>query len=270
MSWAAKQRGFSLLELLIAATVFLILLGVIAGGVVTGSAGLNSLVSSSELNEDMQIAGQLITESVAGALYLYPPGAELQLNSRGSFTVRNPRTNDNVWQVGTDPVLAFLDAPEDETKPCSGSSPEGCIYFMAYYPVERSAYLRGSSFGEYLADARNDASWVLMEYRKRLELSSLSPNDTVPLSFSRGQGRMLADLILPGGFNLPSEEMRCALNNRADATPENCLLLMDNYQARARDGLVMAEVTLEAAYTRRSGVIRSPQLGFAVAKRNLR
>ena len=266
----ATQQGFSLLELLIAGAILVIILGLVATGIGSGANAVDTLVSETDLTQDTRVAGQLIADELARATYVYPPGAALSLNSRGSFTTRNPRTNSNIWQVGSDPILALLQSPENIEQDCERDTPAGCIYFVAYYPIKRSVYLANSSFGRYLSDVRNEDAHVLMEYRKRLDLRELEPAESVPLEITRGQGRLLADFIAPDGFTVPRADMVCQVHNQPDVRSEHCIVLESDYKGIPEDTLTSGTFDLMARYVRRRGVATTPRVSYMIAKRNLR
>lgn len=266
---AAKQ-GFSLLELLIAGAILVIILGLVATGIGSSANAVDALVSETDLTQDTRVAGQLIADELARAMYIYPPGAALSLNSQSSFTTRNPRNDSNTWQVGSDPILALLQSPRNVKQACDADTPAGCIYFVAYYPVERSVYLANSSFGQYLSDARNEDAHVLMEYRKRLDLSELGRAKSVPLKVTRGQGRLLADFIAPDGFSVPRADMICQVHNQADVRGEHCTVLESDYKGIPEDTLASGTFELMARYVRRRGVATTPRVSYTIAKRNLR
>ena len=176
---SCQKNGFTLIELLVAAAILLIILGLVTTGIGGGSNAVSAVVTSSELNEDTRVAGQMIADGVARAVYVYPPGARLSLNGPSSYSVKNPRTGSNLWQVGTDPILAYLENPEDIAVEClrtvtlaDGSTVQvgdetGCLYFVAYYPIKRSLLVQRDAYA-HLADSRNADAWILLEYRKRL------------------------------------------------------------------------------------------------------
>ena len=267
-------KGFSLLELLIAGAILVLLLGLIATGIGSGANTVDTLVSETDLTQDTRVAGQLIADEVARALYIYPPGTNLSLNTPSSFTTRNPSTNSNVWKVGHDPILAFLQSPRDESQVCDGDTPAGCLYFVAYYPIKRSLYLAESSFGQYLSDVRNEDALILLEYRKRLDSGALERGDEVPVNIGGGRGRLLADFVAPGGFAVPRFSMVCQLFNQPDASAEHCAVLESasqepGFKSVPSNTLVSAKIELEARYVKRRGVAVTPRTSHSVAKRNV-
>ncbi len=106
------------------------------------------------------------------------------LSTSGDFMVRPDKvataTDARTWEVGkaTAPILAMIVAPrEPTTKACVLATKEaGCYYFVAYYPVKRSAVSRKSatdlSTDRLNADENNKDNWVLMEYREALTVES--------------------------------------------------------------------------------------------------
>ena len=218
----AKQRGFTLIELLIASGVMVIILGIIAQSFRWGGQEVTRSFAITDISEDTRLSGQLIADEVARAVYVYPPGTNITLGS--GYTTRKPSiiyksdgttvastTPLNIWTVGTDPILAMLVAPTT-VGACDVTTTieSNCLYFVAYYPVERSGVVSNSS-GAFNpgADPLNSSNWVLFELRSRVDSPSLATStgsayNLPALSYTGSalSGYILADHIDAGGFKI--------------------------------------------------------------------
>jgi type II secretory pathway pseudopilin PulG len=272
-----SRAGLTLVELLIAGAILIVILGLVTSGIQSGSSVVTQVVSESEILEDTRVAAQLIADSVAKAVYIYPPGAVLTLNSAGSWTVLNPNTNKNLWRIGTDPMLAFIEAPQRTDVTCSdsGTGKDGCLYFVAYYPVKRSTVSKQDDY-KYLAEVQNDSSWMLFEYRKRLDVAKLSADTLLPLSSQTGlkqvQGRILADYIVPTtGFQVINPVCKKRITEAELATEgaavcEDFKKLYDPFYLKTMSS---AQFTLQAKVVRGTRAVQTPVFTLAVAPRNL-
>ncbi len=278
-----SKAGFTLVELLIAGAILVVILGLIANGIQSGSSVVTQVVSESEILEDTRVAAQLIADSAARAVYVYPPGAVLTLNSAGSWTVLNPNTNKNLWRIGTDPMLAFIEAPQRNDIPCVTTDSKGkkkinddaCLFFVAYYPVKRSTVAKQANYS-YLAEPANDPSWMLFEYRKGLEISELNADTPLPLSSLTGlkevQGRILADYITPmTGFQIVNPICRSRITE-ADPPIESASVCEDFkklYDPFYLKTMSSAQFTLQTKVTRGGRTLETPLMTFAVTPKNL-
>jgi type II secretory pathway pseudopilin PulG len=272
-----SQLGLTLVELLLAGAILIVILGLVTSGIQTGSGVVTQVVSEGEILEDTRVAAQLIADSVARAVYVYPPGAVLTLNSAGSWTVLNPKTNKNLWRIGTDPMLAFIEAPQQIDIPCADTETgkDGCLYFVAYYPVKRSTVTKQPET-KYLAEAQNDSSWMLFEYRKRLDVAKLNADTTLPLSSLTGlkqaQGRILADYIAPNtGFQILNPICRTRITESELPTEsatvcEDFKKLYDPFYLKTMSS---AQFALQARVARGTRTVETPVFTLSVAPRNL-
>jgi type II secretory pathway pseudopilin PulG len=278
-----KNAGLTLVELLVAAAIMLVVLGLITSGIQSGSGVVTQVVSEGEILEDTRVAAQLIADTVAKAVYVYPPGATLTLNSAGSWTVLNPRTNKNLWRIGTDPMLAFIEAPKRTDLPCvfidekgkKQNNEDACLFFVAYYPVKRSTVAKQKNYS-YLTEAQNDSSWMLFEYRKSLDHSKLSADTPLPLSSQTGlkevQGRILADYIVPTtGFQIINQVCRTRITESEVATEgaSVCKDLETFYDPFYLKTMSSAQFTLQAKVTRGTRTVETPVVTLAITPRNL-
>lgn len=272
-----NTAGLTLVELLIAGAILIVILGLVTSGIQSGSGVVTQVVSESEILEDTRVAAQLIADGVARAVYIYPPGAVLTLNSAGSWTVLNPKTNKNLWRIGTDPMLAFIEAPQRTDVACADTEAgkDGCLYFVAYYPVKRSTVAKQDEY-KYLVEAQNDSSWMLFEYRKRLDVAKLSADTTLPLSSLTGlkqaQGRILADYIAPNtGFQILNPVCRTRITEselptESTAVCEDFKKLYDPFYLKT---LSSAQFALQAKVVRGTRTVETPVFTLAVTPRNL-
>jgi type II secretory pathway pseudopilin PulG len=277
------QVGLTMIELLIAAAILVVILGLVANGIQSGGGVVTQVVSESELLEDTRVAGQLIADSAARAVYVYPPGTTLSLNSAGSWTVQNPKNNKNVWKIGTDPMLAFIEAPRESSGVCVGTDKDGkkklneaaCLSFVAYYPVKRATVAKQDNY-KYLAEPQNEGAWMLFEYRKTLELTKLTADTPLPISsqtgLSGGQGRILADYLLPTtGFTLLNQVCRSRITT-AEPASESAALCDDfkkSYDPFYLNTMSSGEFSLQAKVVKGRSTVTTPLMTFAVTPRNL-
>ncbi len=278
-----SQLGLTLTELLIASAILVVILGLVANGIQSGGGVVTQVVSESELLEDTRVAAQLMADSASRAVYIYPPGATVSLNSAGSWTVQNPKNNKNIWKIGTDPMLAFIEAPQRSDTACVGVDKDGkkklnetaCLSFVAYYPVKRATVAKQENY-KYLAEVQNDSSWMLFEYRKTLELTKLSADTPLPLSsatgLSAGQGRILADYILPDtGFQILSQVCRSRATESQPASEGTaiCNDFKKSYDPFYLKTMSSAEFSLQAKVIKGRTTVETPLMTFAVTPRNL-
>ena len=200
-----KTHGFSVLELLLASSLLLVVLGVITKGLINGGLVTKKVVLEHEILEDASSMGNMIADKITQAIYVYPPGVQLELSTSGEVTTQKPGTSSSIWTVDTDPIIAFLERPKDSTATCSSTVTDGCIFFYAYYPVKRSVITQTSGPYPYLKDDNNNTAWTLFEYQKRLDstytdmasgLHSIPTGDSV----AGGVGTFIADYLKENSF----------------------------------------------------------------------
>lgn len=97
-----RKTGFTLIEMLIAAAIGVVILTLIAAGLRSSGDSLRFIQNNQLLTEDLRNAGNLISDYLSVAAFVYPPGVTLSIGSAGGYSVRNPRTGDNTWQTGLD------------------------------------------------------------------------------------------------------------------------------------------------------------------------
>jgi type II secretory pathway pseudopilin PulG len=210
----ALRQGFTLLELLLAAGITLLLLGLIAQGLRSSSDTSRYIQTSQSALEDLRFAGNFVSDYLSTAVFIYPKGITLTLNSGcESYTVCNPLTNSNKWTIGTDPIIAAILPPEDSSITCADSSTgkRGCYRFFAAYTLSRGKVVEAASGAENPGpDPINNDKWTLYVNLKYLsdpkeqkdfqdnEISFTPPNPKIPVKLTNTQGNLLADYIKAG------------------------------------------------------------------------
>ncbi|MCS7067185.1 MAG: type II secretion system protein [Meiothermus sp.] len=193
-----RTTGLTLIEMLIAALVGVAILGLIAAGLRSSSDSLRFVQNSQLLTEDLRNAGNLVSDYIAKAAFIYPPGVTLTIGSTGGYTVRNPNTNNNTWRIGQDPAIALLWPPTVE----NGVE---VVKFVMIYPLNRGWVVSQATGAENPGpDPANNNKWLLYIYERNLQVgSSRLPNGlplTIPTDLSGSSGNLLADYVQPGGF----------------------------------------------------------------------
>jgi len=154
-----SNKGLSLLELLLATAIFISILAFITRGLISSSQVVDKIINEAQLIEDTRSAGQIISDSINKAAYIYPPNKQISLNSSGSWTVENPNGNKNIWLTGSDPIIAFIEQAE-KTGECSKKNKQACLYFVAYYPIKRNTVVKRASYGQAIKDDKNNNAWA--------------------------------------------------------------------------------------------------------------
>jgi len=191
------RAGITLVEMLIAAVIGVAILGLIAAGLRSGSDSLRFVQSAQLLTEDLRNAGNLVSDYLSTAAFIYPPGATLTIGSANGYTVRNPRNSSNTWQIGKDPAIALLQPPRLE----GGVE---VVKFVMIYPLQRGWVVSRATGAENPGpDPANNDKWLLYIYERNLAVGSRLPNGlpaTIPTTVPDSSGNLLADYLQPGGF----------------------------------------------------------------------
>ncbi len=255
-----SRKALSLVELLIASAIFISILAFITRGLISSSTVVDKIINEAQLIEDTRSAGQIISDSLNRAVYIYPPNKKISLNSPGSWTVENPNGNKNIWLTGNDPIIAFIEASE-QTGICSKSNKKACLYFVAYYPIKRTTIVKKASYGQALKDDNNNDAWVLFEYRKRLAINQLSEAQQPPLNIKASSGKLLADFIAPDiGFKI---------TNISCKNPDGTSTCKSNSEPDFKETISSGEFILLAQYNKKIGFNKSPKMVFNISARNL-
>lgn len=186
-----NQKGLSLIELLIASLILVFILAFIAQGWRSTSQGTSLVANKSALLEDARSAGQTISDFAQGAVYVYPPGVTLTLNTgamAGNYRVTNPATGGNQWTVGDDNIVAFIEDrknndPKFACKPTGKpEEADSCLVFVAYYVLDRANVVKVATGKENPGeDPFNGQNGMLYEYRLQLDLDELSDTVSGPM-----------------------------------------------------------------------------------------
>ncbi len=193
-----RKKGLSLVEMLIAAVIGVVILTLIAAGLRSGSDSLRFVQNAQLLTEDLRNAGNLVGDYLSSAAFVYPPGVTLSLGSVNGYSVRNPRTGDNTWRTGLDPVIALLQPPRVE----NGVE---VVKFVMIYPLNRGWVVARATGAENPGpDPANNDKWLLYIYERNLLVdSNRLPNGlpaVLPTTIPGSSGNLLADYVQPGGF----------------------------------------------------------------------
>ena len=208
-----RQQGLTLVELLVAMALIGIVMTALLNFFTQGSRISTQSSSRAELQQEILNAQQLIAGKLKEAFYIYPPGSS-NITLTTTDLTRNPLTSGNSWNItstATDnhPMLAMILPPRNLALGCVAATtaapdPAGCYRFIAYYPVKRSDWLRGTvadSARNPGADANNDTSaWVLAEYRRVMPTTftpSAFPFTAAPTPPTSSTANILSDYIAP-------------------------------------------------------------------------
>lgn len=213
-----RRQGFTILELLLAASITLLLLGLIAQGLRSSNDTSRYIQTAQTALEDLRFAGNLISDYLSTAVFIYPKGITLMLNTLTngkctSYTVCNPLTQSNTWTIGTDPIIAAILPPEDPSVTCADTDTGklGCYRFFAAYALSRGEVVKAATGAENPGpDPANDDKWTLYINQKYLsdpeeqrdfkdaQITFTPPNANIPVKLTNTQGNLLADYIKPG------------------------------------------------------------------------
>lgn len=220
------SRGLTLVELLVAASIAVILLGVVVLALNQSTLAVRLHQDNQLLTEDVRAAVGLMADYVNASLAVYPPGFTLTLGSDHAYTVRNPRTRDGRWIVGTDPILAMVLPPRDTSVPCSEAQENGCFRFAAFYLLSRQDVVgQATGAANPGADPLNDGEARLLYMYQRVlldwpratsgsegagGLEALEQEVPFPNEVGGARGFLLADYIRGDG-TLPGLELNFRL-----------------------------------------------------------
>lgn len=276
-----SQKGLSLIEILVALTVATVLFTVVARVMSSGSKGLTTLISNSELLEETRYAGEIIYSSLQNAVYVYPPQTELRLNRNAEYHTQNPRTSNSKWLVGSDPIIAMIVAPKTGTTTCL-VDPNACLTFVAYYTVKRSLVTSASGLtyagGSLPFDSTNPDALMLFEYRKVLNVSEFGIGVLPPVNHentsSAGRledvtGRLVADYIDPNdGFVITPTY--CKTGGGLYSNNIACPDIGETPLALSHENTMLSgSFTLSGLYKKGRQNHITPKLDFAFSPRNL-
>jgi prepilin-type N-terminal cleavage/methylation domain-containing protein len=278
-----QQSGLTLVEVLIASSILLVLLGLITSGIQSGGGVVGTISSQRELIEETRYAGNIMSDEISKAVYVYRSGLKLTLPD--SYKTQSPATNNNKWTVGSTaaPILALIQPPEIPGGTCNVvSAKTNCMTFIAYYPVLRSVVMANAPAQEKPKDpGDSDNVWVVYEYRETLPATRFDSSTingaitsvptTFPMTAGQGEAFIMADYISPstGFFTLtqcasPDKDVTGTLRLVAcDALPDASNPSTD-YSNSVRNG----QFILSAKEASHNKIVKTPELRFAVAPRN--
>lgn len=215
----AHQSGFTLVELLISLGILSLLLTAVVSVNIGTSRSAAGLQARNALQPELQLTQNYMASKLAQASYVFQPGAYIQMTSTGNTTKNyaNGPTGNYSWQVGTDPIIAFIVPPKTVTPggcvagaaatPSTAST--YCYAFYAFYAMNRTNYLAAvSGADDPGANSANDATAsVLMEYRGYYSaIASYGGNSysTAAVDIPTGnRGRLLMDFVAPSNATFP-------------------------------------------------------------------
>lgn len=265
--------GFSLVELLVAAAIAIIILGLITQGLKGGASATALVQNQQKLLEDLRASGNFLADTFSRAAYIYPPGTQITLNTKGSYTVHNTHTDGNIWTVGQDPFVAGLLPPEVPGNACQPDKDKddyttsGCLYFVAFYTIQRSYIVKhAGGAANPGSDAQNKEDEVLYYYSK--VTSDRQVPDPPPTTFGDASGSLVADYLAPEG-------MAVAINRCVGTltTPTGCPEADSvTSEPSASGSATRVKVSLQGRIVRRDRTVVVPRapLDFYFAPRNLR
>jgi Prokaryotic N-terminal methylation motif len=277
-----QQSGLTLIEVLIASSILIVLLGLITNGIQSGGSVVSTISAQRELIEETRYAGNIISDELSEAIYIYRSGLTITLPA--SYKTTNPSTSNSVWTVGstTGPILAMVQPPET-TGTCNVTTAKSnCMTFVAYYPVLRSVVMANATADEKPKDpGDSDNVWVIYEYRETLPANRFASFNgsgairRVPINFPRttGQGGafIIADYISPSsGFLTFTQCTDPSPNISGVLRLVDCTLLPDaaaptrEYSNSVRGG----QFILSAKEIQRGKTVKTPELRFPIAPRN--
>lgn len=297
-----RNHGFTLIELLVASAIALLVLGLVASGIQSGSSATRVIQTQQQMLEDVRVAGNYIADTVASAVYVFPPGTTLTIGGNG-YTSKNPSSNNNIWTVGTDPVIALITPPSLTNQQCkySGSQSQdpSCYQFKAFYILNRGAVVTAATGAENPGtDPINNSRWMIYEYRENLRPSSASGgtwNDLYEQNMSKtnwlnplpevaqgalpslvrlygnntGGGNLLADYIQPNaGFSLDFATSSCNawLQAKKTLVQSSCVAVTGDPERTY--SLARISLTLVAQKLGQQPAT-TPTLSFMLSPRNL-
>ena len=269
-------KGITLVELLVAAAIFVAILAIIMAGLRGSTQAVGTVLNETELLEDLRASGQVMTDSLSKAVYIYPPGAEISLNKNATWSVTNPLLQSNTWRIGQDPIIAFIQAPDNPLlgQDRCASNTDACLKFVAYYALSREAVLKGinEKYRPFLTDPNNSEGWMLFEYRRNLSIGVLDEVNSPPKNSSDGlvDGRasLVIDKIKPLSGFVPFAKVACRDEGAFD---EECndMTLLPETPFHFLETVALGEFQLELEYKQRGKTYTSPVLRFPIAPKNL-
>jgi prepilin-type N-terminal cleavage/methylation domain-containing protein len=301
-----RRSGFTLLEVLISMGILGIILTAVMGGIQSGNTTLGIAVSKSDLLEEIRNAGQIMSDEMAKASYIYPPGTTLNLGT--DYKVRQPgataTVGGTVWKTGVvaTPMLAMI-LPPITSGTCTTTDTQFCSTFVAYYPVLRSEVeekLKVNGLPVLQVTSWTSSLWTLYEFRcslrfKELDATAVPPTDlTVTANCGTASMSMLLDYVRPydatsaiSGFSIDyltsTNACRRPVSGSAKFEAVDCSTLKSDLTAQPGPPVVPAKYTqgrfttvvqgrfsLRLRIQQRSNLkVETPEFLFPITPRNL-
>jgi hypothetical protein len=275
------RRGLTLLEVLLTALIALVLLGLTAQGIMRGSEITRLVTTQQELLEDVRTAGAFLSDRFARAAYVYPPGTTITLGTANDYWARKPKSSSNNWQIGSDPMVAFILPPENPAvaKQCLtnlASDPDGCLRFVAFFMLERSHVLANAPASVRPdTNEQSNSDWVLYYFSCPMIDAACGngPWNAVPDSksvkllptqFAGSSAQFVADYINPAAFSL---SFGCAMDSNRVTLNATC----NSGSLKSIDTAATVELTLQSRINRggRTTLVPNPHLTIRASARNL-
>ncbi|WP_052351686.1 hypothetical protein [Deinococcus pimensis] len=188
----------TLVELLLAGALGLLVLAAISLFIRNGTNAAESVEAQRRLLEDTRAAGNYLSDVLASAAYVYPPGLTLTLSAPSAYAVRNPATGKGTWTIGTHPVVAALLLPRDPTRTCDTSrTPEGCVRFVAFYALSR-AHVEANAPAEVNPGPGPSDARALYVLRAALNMSRVPESAPLTVTASEDASLLIDNLDDPG------------------------------------------------------------------------
>lgn len=173
-----RRRGFSLVELLVAAAVLAIILAILGGFLVSNARISTRQMSSAEANMTLQQSLFRLTEIVSQAHYIYPAWLEISASSK---------TGSKTFKTGRDVLALLVPVGSNYCRP-SNPSERYCGFIFSIEPrtpyealLGEDAGVTGNVLVEWTAD---DIDW--------------QSNELPPTIWPSVQAGVLADSIASG------------------------------------------------------------------------
>lgn len=289
----SRKAGLSLVELLVAMGIFLTLLAAITISWIRTSDLVGGMVTESDLVEDARNASAIIADGLARAVYIYPPGSDIKLNTDPGKLLRNPVDNSNNFRVENyagakaenidgittvssltsntkRPIIAFLEAEKKLGEPCNSVPSDGCLTFVAYYLAKRSSLTAAGETFDFLGDPSNGTKWMLLEYRRQvLRTTGNLGTQGIPKNPQNGQAKLLLDYVDPEYLYIYFSQ--CGTGNAAKPLDDCATTVTLTGVDETKKTAVSGRIRFRSGVSQRNKTRQyfTPEMSFAIAPRNL-
>jgi len=291
-----QKRGFTIIELLIATSITLLLLGLITQGFRWAGTSTRLTQDRKVALEDLRSAGNYIADQLSQAYFIYPPGSVLNLSSTNATFSYTLPTNPLI--VGNTSIAAIL-PPVDNTAACSATNQTGCLRFFAAYTIPRSTIIAAQQSGGFPAAAKinddptnaNDSvlmvywawiqnatgpqpfTWITRDFVYTGSGAQNLNNLTVysPTSNTNIYGSLLADYLSPTtGFSVTYNNCLIPNSTYSSTSVSNiCPAVTGASTLTPLNSIVQLSFTLQSQMTREGASTAVIPLTFQSASRNL-